>query len=269
MTEMTPVKANSALPLDSPSSIVTGKAGAWLAKSKQAIQGIEKGLDRKKAEGFVIPPTACVKLTNMGAAKACLEDLMIAMEADESARIVKEHNLKTNSKSNQDKLANNLFTVTVSRGEDLLSKGLSKPADSFVTITDRSNGHRLFKSNTVLGQVDPSWEDTFELGINGVKALEVTCWDRSLVGKHDNIGSGSLKLDPSVHRELPVRELLLPLNPRGGLHVRVEMQGGEKHEVRFHLDRAGRTLERSAEAMTRCIVDRVSDRHRHVDTVLS
>jgi hypothetical protein len=42
------------------------------------------------------------------------------------------------------------------------------------------------------------------------------------------------------------------------VYVRLEMEGGEKHEIKFHLDRAGRSLDRAGENMTRCIVDRVS-----------
>lgn len=254
MAEMSPLKTGT--PTAETPPAVTGKAGAWLAKSKQAIQS----LDRKKVEGFSIPPTACVKLTDMGAAKQCLEDLMVAMEADETARVVKEHKLKTGGGNNaHDKPVRYLFTITVSRGENLLGKGLSKAADSFVTVADHSASNRVFKSNTIMNRVDPSWEESFEMGISGPKVLDIAAFDRSLVGKHDLIGTGSIKLDPAAFKEIPSKELLVPLNPRGTLHIRVDMEGGEKHEVKFHLDRAGRALDRAGEAMTRCIVDRMNE----------
>lgn len=253
MAEMNPNRGNNPAALE-PAPMVGGKAGAWLAKSKQAIQGLE----RKKVEGFNIPPTACVKLTDMGAARSCLEDLGVAMEADETTRTVKEHSLKTTGAANGSlRSTEHVFTVTVSRGENLLSKSLQKAADAFVSITDPVNSNRLLKSNTTVNSADPSWEESFEITIGGPKILDLACYDRTLVGKHDLIGAANFKLEPAAYREVPVRELLVPLKPRGSVYVRLEMAGGERHEVKFHLDRAGRSLDRAGEAMTRSIVDRV------------
>lgn len=235
-------------------SAVTGKAGAWLAKSKLAV----KSLDRKKIEGFVVPPTACVKLTDMAAARACLEDLAYAMEADETARIVKEHRLKTGL-TTADKPARYLFTITLSRGENLLAKGLSKPADAFVCVMDPSAGQRIHKSKTILGQLDPHWEESFELGIGGPKSYEIACFDRSLVGKHELIGTATFKVDPYNFSQTPSQDLTLPLNPRGSVTIRVELNGGEKHDVRCHLNRAGRALDRATQEMASSIVDKMTE----------
>lgn len=89
----------------------------------------------------------------MGAAKACLGDLIFAMEAEETARIVKQHKPKTNGETK----LRHVFTLTVMRGENLFGKGLNKPADSFLVVTDRETGERLLKSRTVLGAEDPKW----------------------------------------------------------------------------------------------------------------
>ena len=88
----------------------------------------------------------------MGAAKACLDDLVFAMEAEETARIVKTHKRLSNG-GDKSRL---IFSVTVMRGENLLGKGL-KSADAFVIITDPETGERLLKSRTVLGVEDPRW----------------------------------------------------------------------------------------------------------------
>lgn len=236
-----------------PSSAVTGKAGAWLAKSKQAM----KSLERKKVDQFMVTPTACVKLTDMGAAKACVEDLSIAMEADECTRIVRDHKLQIGATAQQDKLARHVFQITVSRGENLYARGLAKPADAFVVVNDTAVG-RILKTKTQMNQIDPIWEETFETGISGPKTLEISCFNRSLVGKHDNIGSATFKLDPAVFKAYPCRDLVVPLHPRGTVHISVEMMGHERHDVKFHLNKASRTLDRTGEAMTRAIVDRVS-----------
>lgn len=82
----------------------------------------------------------------MGAAQISLDDLVFAMEAEETARIVKP---ATSAKPRC------LFSVTVMRGENLLGK--SKAADAFVCVTDRVTNGRLLKSRTVVGAEDPRW----------------------------------------------------------------------------------------------------------------
>lgn len=89
---------------------------------------------------------ACVKLTDMGAAQISLEDLIYAMEADETARIVKP---KATGK------ARYVFSITVMRGQNLFGK--SKPADGFVVVGEVGGGERLLKTRTVLSSEDPRW----------------------------------------------------------------------------------------------------------------
>jgi hypothetical protein len=82
----------------------------------------------------------------MGAAQISLDDLAYAMEAEETARIVKP---ATSAKQRY------VFSVTVMRGENLLGK--SKAADAFVCVTTRNGSERLLKSRTVIGAEDPRW----------------------------------------------------------------------------------------------------------------
>lgn len=82
----------------------------------------------------------------MGAAQISLDDLVYAMEAEETARIVKP---STSAKQRY------VFSVTVMRGENLFGK--SKEADAFVTVATRSGSERLMKSRTVIGVEDPRW----------------------------------------------------------------------------------------------------------------
>lgn len=82
----------------------------------------------------------------MGAAQISLDDLVYAMEAEETARIVKP---TTSAKLRY------VFSVTVMRGENLLGK--SKAADAFVCVADRTTNARLLKSRTVVGAEDPRW----------------------------------------------------------------------------------------------------------------
>lgn len=87
-----------------------------------------------------------MKLTDMGAAQISLDDLVFAMEAEETARIVKP---ASNAKQRH------VFSVTVMRGENLLGK--SKAADAFVVISNRMTNERHLKTRTILGAEDPRW----------------------------------------------------------------------------------------------------------------
>ncbi|KAJ9121626.1 hypothetical protein QFC22_002246 [Naganishia vaughanmartiniae] len=233
---------------------VSGKASAWLAKSKLAI----KSLERKNAEAFNIPPTACVKITNLIAAKQCTEDLGYALDAEETSRIVKEHRLKTGT-ANQGKGADAKydFHIVVGRGENLYSKNLATPADAFVSVFESGNTTRLHKTSTVMSRIDPIWEEEFHYAVPSARILEINCFNRSLVGKNELIGSATVKLNPVAYRETPIRDIALPLNPRGTIHIRVELQNGEMHEVNYHLNKAKRMLDRVANDMVRNLIDKV------------
>ncbi|WVQ81673.1 hypothetical protein IAT38_003798 [Cryptococcus sp. DSM 104549] len=251
MADMNPVKAST--PTMELQKKVGGKAGSWLAKGQQAV----KNLERKKVDGFSIPPSACVKLTDMGAAQTSLEDMSFAMEAEDCARIVKAHKLGAGAAPERG--VRHVFTVTVLRGEGLLGRGLHKPADGFVTVVDKETGERCVKTKTILGVEDPKWEQSFEVSVSSIKILELQVYDRQLVGKHDCIGLATFKLDPRAFADLAIRDIVLPLNPRGVVHIRISMEGGEKHDVQYHLSAAGRSLGRAEADMVREIVDKMGE----------
>ncbi|WOO80435.1 putative protein [Vanrija pseudolonga] len=240
-----------------PQTQVASKASTWLAKGRHAVQKldrqIDRGLDRKKADAYIIPGSACVKLTDMKASRSLLEDLAYTLEADETARIVKEKGLQGVSTQP----ARHCFVISVIRGQNLLTKSSTKAADAFVAVVDRDTGERLFKSRTVLETEDPKWEQSFEISVGARKTLELVAYDRQFVGKHDAIGSRVFKLDPQVFADIPERDVVLPLSPRGVVRLRISMDAGEKHDVNYHLSSAARALDRTASDMTHEIVDRM------------
>lgn len=102
-------------------------------------------------------------------------------------------------------------------------------------------------------------EQSFELSVGRVKTLDLAVFDRTLVGKHDPIGTASFRLDPRSFTDVATRDILLPLSPRGAVHVRISMEGGEKHDVAYHLSTGSRALSRTAGDMVRDIVDKLCE----------
>lgn len=192
----------------------------------------------------------------MIAAKQCTEDLGYALDAAETSRIVKEHHL-TNKVPHTGN-AKYEFHIVIGRGENLYGKNLSSPADAFVTVFESGTSTRIHKTKTVMSQIDPTWEEDLQHGVSSATNLEISCYDRSLVGKNELIGSATLKLDPLVYRETPLQDIALPLNPRGTVHLRVELETGDRHEVNYHLNAAKRMLDRVANDMIGSLIDKVS-----------
>lgn len=247
-----PKPAAQAQQISMPSLSMGGKAGAWLAKGRHAVAKVEQRIVEKKVEGFVVPAAACVKMTDLNAAQEYLEELGYQMEAEETERIIRQ---KGPGGAN-DRAARHVFAVTVLRGQNLLT-GSAKPADAFVTVVDKESSERLFKSRTVLETEDPKWEQTFEVSVGMTKTLELMAYDRQLVGKHGLIGSRTFHLDPQLFASLPIRDVVLPLSPRGVAHIRIATVGGERNDVTYHLTKASRVLDRAVVDMTRDLVERM------------
>jgi hypothetical protein len=243
-------------PLPMMPAALGGKASAWLAKGRHAVAKVEQRLAQPKADGFVVSPAALVKMTNMGAARAHLEDVGFFMEADACARTIREHKLPLENKQGQQ----HRFSVTVLRGQNLLTRG-GKPADALVSVSSAATGERIFKSRTVLESEDPRWEQTFEVisQAGTVFQLELTAFDRQLVGKHDAIGSRAFRLDAALFADTPVRDVVLPLSPRGAVHLRIALDAARVYDVGYHLSAAARVLEYTAADMQLEIVDRMAE----------
>lgn len=192
----------------------------------------------------------------MGAAGQFIDDLARALEADQSARVLREHKLAPTSAPRQ------VFSIQVLRGQHILTRD-AKPADAFVTVTDTASGSRLFKSRTQLESEDPKWEQSFEFSVSSEpKSLDIVVFDRQLVGRHDIVGSRTIRLDPASFESEPTRDLVLPLSPRGIVMLRVTAVGRERYDVGYHLTASKRALERTAADMQSEIVDRLAEHLR-------
>jgi hypothetical protein len=97
------------------------------------------------------------------------------------------------------------------------------------------------------------------VSISGPKALELTALDRQMVGKHDPIGMRSFKLDPALFSDMPVRDIVLPLSPRGVVHLRISLDASSVYDVSYHLASASRMLDNTGSDMMLEIVDRMAE----------
>ena len=142
-----------------------GKAGSWLAKGQQAVKSLEK----KKVDGFVVPPTvssplanphafllflsdafqACTKLMDICESQTALENIIATIDVPKTTQM--------KSLSRDDMGGGHTITVTIMRGSGLLSKSSAKGADAFVVVDYQEAARRLWKTQTVLGAENPRW----------------------------------------------------------------------------------------------------------------
>jgi hypothetical protein len=149
-----------------------------------------------------------------------------------------------------------LFTVKIVLAEGIGMDNTSKLPDSFVILSDE-HGNRYAKTRTIYDDADPRWDETVDVPVRGTAWFMATVRHRVLAGKHELLGRAYLKLDPSHYQDLISRDVLLPLDSKGHLLLRISMEG-ERDDIQFHFGRAFRWLKRTESDMIRMFVDKVS-----------
>ena len=102
-------------------------------------------------------------------------------------------------------------------------------------------------------------DETIEVSANSAKNLEIAAYNRLLVGKHEPIGSATFRLDPLSFANEPVRDIVLPLSPRGVVHLRIDASGDEQNDVETLFDNTKQALDRVEGDMIGAFVDLMVD----------
>lgn len=90
-----------------------------------------------------------------------------------------------------------IFTIKVVSGEDLKPCDVNGLSDPYVVLSDE-HGRRVAKTRTIWGDLNPRWEEAFDISTTGSLWLAATVWDRDrLVKNHDLMGRCHVKLDPN------------------------------------------------------------------------
>lgn len=198
---------------------------------------------------------SCVKLNNIEAATQQLDKLYEELGVDELAALdpVDEDAISTTQQY--------LFSVKIVLAEGLAMKdGSNKLPDAFAIIAD-TQGNRFAKTRTIYDDVDPRWDETFDISIRSPAWFAVWVHHRTLTGKM-LLGRAVFQLDPAEYADLISKDLLLPFDPshgsgRGHVLLRVSMEG-ERDDIQYHFARAFRCLKRTEADMVRTFVDKVS-----------
>lgn len=148
------------------------------------------------------------------------------------------------------------FTIKVVEAEDLKACDPNGYSDPYVVFGDEYQ-KRLYKTRIIYKNLNPRWDETFEITVQGPVNMIATIWDYDTFGDHDYVGRTSLKLDPVHFSDYLPREFWLELDSQGRVLIRVSMEG-ERDDIQFYFGKAFRHLKRTERDMVRKITDKVS-----------
>lgn len=195
-----------------------------------------------------------MKLNNIEFAMQELDKLEKNINVDQCSEIlrrvdgVKEQQTRRSSK--------NVFTIKIVEAEDLKACDPNGTSDPYVVLCDEYQ-KRLAKTRIVMRNLNPRWDESVDITVQGPLNVIATVWDYDTFGDHDFVGRTSLKLDPIHFSDYLPREYWLDLDTQGRLLLRVSMEG-ERDDIQFYFGKAFRHLKRTERDMVRKITDKVS-----------
>jgi len=170
----------------------------WMGKIKGAISGDEK------PEPFQFKPQSLVRLNNIQYCLLKLDAMQNNINVEALAALLERHAPPPPKTEKQ----NYIFTIKVVSAEDLKPCDVNGLSDPYVVLTNE-HGKRIAKTRTIWGDLNPRWEETFDVSTAGSLWLAATVWDRDkYVKNHDLCGRCYVKLDPNYFGDYLPRVLL-------------------------------------------------------------
>ncbi|KAG5987058.1 hypothetical protein E4U54_005155, partial [Claviceps lovelessii] len=217
----------------------------WMQYAKDAWS------NKERAEPFQFYPESFVKLNNIEYAMQELDKLEKSMNSEACATLLEQID---GPKKKIRRPSKYTFTIKVVEAEDLKACDSSGFSDPYVVFGDEYQ-KRLHKTRIIFKNLNPRWDESFDVTVQGPVNIIATVWDHDTFGDHDYVGRTSLKLDPLHFSDYLPREFWLNLDSQGRLLIRVSMEG-ERDDIQFYFGKAFRHLKRTERDMVRKITDK-------------
>ncbi|KAI5465942.1 hypothetical protein BGZ63DRAFT_119072 [Mariannaea sp. PMI_226] len=219
----------------------------WMQLAKDAWN------NKDRVEPFQFYAESFVKLNNIEYAMQELDKLEKTMNPDACAEVLERIDGPKKKVRRPNKYT---FTIKVVEAEDLKACDPNGYSDPYVVFGDEYQ-KRLHKTRIISKNLNPRWDETFDVTVQGPVNLIATIWDYDTFGDHDYVGRTSLKLDPVHFSDYLPREFWMDLDSQGRLLIRVSMEG-ERDDIQFHFGKAFRHLKRTERDMVRKITDKLT-----------
>jgi len=218
--------------------------------------------NKDKIEPFQFYPQSFVKFNNVEWAMQNLDKLEQRMDVDACAEILNK--IDGPKQAARRRTAKYVFTVKIVEGEELKACDPNGFSDPYVVLCDEYQ-KRLHRTRVINRNLNPRWDESVDISVEGPLNLIATIWDHDMFGDHDFVGRTSLKLDPVHFSDYLPREFWLDLDTQGRILIRVSMEG-ERDDIQFHFGKAFRHLKRTERDMVRLVTSKLS---MHISTSLS
>lgn len=204
--------------------------------------------EAKKAVQFVFTPKMCVLVNNIEAVRQRLDELYRSMEVDEMVQILREHEPEKETDPDDP----HQFEIVFVCAERLLPMDSNEASDPFIVLSHENKD--LFKSKTIYANINPRWNEVYEVTLTKEITYLIRVYDADKVHKNRLCGWQHLTIDPQDYEDYMPHDVWLDLSQVGRLLLRITMRG-ERDDIQFFFGRTFRSLKRKEADMSGMIVD--------------
>lgn len=219
----------------------------WIAGVKTVVNGKEKEVP----EAYEFKTETCVRLNDISHTLAQLDKLEETLDPSSLSSIIDAKERGQKSKSSF------IFNLKIVKAEDLKACDMNGLSDPYVRIIDTTTSKQIGKTRTIYEDLNPEWDETFEIPCTSSIVLTATVWDEDSLGTHDICGRTLIRLDPVAFRDGVPKDIWLDLDTQGRLLATITMES-EKHDIQFYFGRAFRNLIRTEDRMIMAMVNKFS-----------
>lgn len=175
---------------DEDSNRIKSRQDKWIAMAKTAVNVKEKFVP------YNFLSQTFVKLNDIELAQKSLDKIENDIDSE------REFSLLANLNKNQNKRANSfIFTVRIVQADGLKACDMNGLSDPYVTLIDQQTRKSIGKTRTIYEDLNPVWDETFEIITSRPKWLTATVWDENSITNHDLCGRAFIRLDPSAFED--------------------------------------------------------------------
>ncbi|ORX53699.1 hypothetical protein BCR32DRAFT_288105 [Anaeromyces robustus] len=237
---------------------------------EQYCEAMQKN-EMKKEEGLValkrpidIADKSCIKLSNI---EKAIEQLNELFNQIKELNVMGDENdtIDTSSRLFTTEEITGTFCIEILYAENLKpynKNGLSNP---YVIIrvpddnknNNKKNNNELIKTSIINDNVNPRWDESFQVSIVPTKTLEVCIYNKTSFLTSDAIIGKKVIRFHSKWCDHQTHELVVKLEPQGRLLIRITMEG-EGENLSFFFKKSKQRLMRTSNDFIRELVSRIT-----------
>lgn len=175
---------------DDETNRVKTRQDKWIAIAKTAVNVKERFVP------FNFLTQTFVKLNDIELAQKNLDKIENDIDSELQFTLLSQAQKSYNKRPNSF-----IFTVRIVQAEGLKACDMNGLSDPYVTIIDQQTRKSIGKTRTIYEDLNPIWDETFEVVTSGPKWLTATIWDENSITNHDLCGRAFIRLDPTAFED--------------------------------------------------------------------